>query len=316
MATVHAMLRMPCLEPVAMMKMRLPPSVPPQNQGFTLVEAIIVIVVTAILVGIVTMFMRLPFFAYVDTAARAELVDAADTSLRRIARDVRLSLPNSVRLSADGRYLELLLTKTGGRYLQDDDGLAGNPLQFDMPTLNCVSTPADPACSFSVVGNMPQAPQNIAVNDKIVVYNLGLGAADAYSGGNLANVRQVNGNLISLSTNPFALQSPAMRSPTRRFQVVSTPVTYHCDPLDAPGGKGLLQRYAGYPISALQMTPPTGSGLQTSLLADGVQSCKFEYSSVANLHTGLVGLQLSLKRSGKDAGVVTLYHQVHVDNTP
>jgi len=49
--------------------------------GFTLIEAIIVIAITGIVAAAVAMFIRLPVQGYVDSAARAELTDIADTAL-------------------------------------------------------------------------------------------------------------------------------------------------------------------------------------------------------------------------------------------
>lgn len=116
-------------------------------RGFTLVEMVIVIVITGIIGTMVAVFIRVPVQGYMDVAARAALADTADTAARRLTRDVRLALPNSVRVSNNGLFLELLLTKTGGRYLSDSDpsGL-GSVLSFE-------TTPASPA--FSVVGAMP-----------------------------------------------------------------------------------------------------------------------------------------------------------------
>ena len=101
-------------------------------RGFTLVEMVIVIVITGIIGAMVAVFIRVPVQGYIDTTARAALADTADTAARRLTRDVRLALPNSVRVSANGQYLELLLTRTGGRYLSDSDppGL-GEVLGFD-----------------------------------------------------------------------------------------------------------------------------------------------------------------------------------------
>ncbi|MGH8806736.1 MAG: prepilin-type N-terminal cleavage/methylation domain-containing protein [Noviherbaspirillum sp.] len=289
----------------------------PQS-GFTLVEAVIVIVITGIIGAVVAVFIRAPVQGYIDSAARAELTDKADTALRRIARDLRLALPNSVRVAADGKYLELLLTKTGGRYLAEEDQPAGgNVLKFGT-AVNCATTPAD--CQFDVVGQMPiGAPQTIVADDSIVVYNLGPdleagNPANAYGGGNRALVTSVNGNTITIATNPFAAQGPPMSSPSQRFQVVSTPVTYFCDGSDA-GGSGQLVRYWNYAIQSAQPTAqPPGSA--SALLATGVQSCRFDYAGLANIQSGLVGLQISMQTPDSNSGTVTLSHQVHVDNTP
>lgn len=287
-----------------------------QQMGFTLIEAIIVILITAVVAGMVAMFIRMPFLAYIDVAARAELTDAAETATRRIARDVRLALPNSVRITnktPTEPYLELLLTKTGGRYLDEDDGITGNYLQFERPSLNCALTPLDAGCSFDVLGNMPSAPLNIVAGDQLIVYNLGIEQADAYVGGNRTTINTVVGNRLTMSNQVFALQSPAMRSPTRRFQIVSTPVTYFCEPPDKDI-TGKLWRYWDYPITAVQATPPVGG--KRALLADGILECKFDYTNIANLHSALVNVFFKMERPKGDTGVVTLFSQIHVDNTP
>ena len=70
--------------------------------GFTLVEMIIVMVITGIIGGMVAIFLRAPVQQYMSTARRADMTDIADTALRRIGRDLRLALPNSVRVNTSG----------------------------------------------------------------------------------------------------------------------------------------------------------------------------------------------------------------------
>src|SRR5688572_4675890 len=88
------------------------------GRGFTLLELIIVIVITGIIAAAVAVFMRMLIQSYFDTTRRAELTDRADTALRRMGRDIHLALPNSVRIAASGSNtaIEFLLTRSGGRY--------------------------------------------------------------------------------------------------------------------------------------------------------------------------------------------------------
>jgi len=288
-------------------------------RGFTLVELVIVIVITGIIGGMVAVFIRVPVQGYIDATARANLADTADIATRRIARDLRLALPNSVRVSPDGRYLELLLTKAGGRYLSDDDapGL-GDVLGFD-PT----ATYANPN-RFTLVGAAPVdalgARQQIQLGDAIVVYNLGPGyePANAYNcaaGCNRATVTGVNGSSITLANNPFIAQQPPMPSPSHRFQVVSTPVTYVCDAV-----RGTLTRYSGYTIQAAQPLAASAAPLATApvqaLLAGQGADCIFSYTQLANVQRGLVGITLKLGVANSNTGTVSLVQQVQVANTP
>ena len=131
--------------------------------GFTLVELIMVIVITGIIAGMIAVYVANPVTAYVDTARRAELTENADSTVRRIARDLRTALPNSVRVSAVGgvTYLEFIPTVGGGRYRQYPTAAgAGDSLDFSI---------ADSA--FDVLGPVPV----YAVGDSIAIFNLGPG---------------------------------------------------------------------------------------------------------------------------------------------
>jgi MSHA biogenesis protein MshO len=290
-----------------------------RQRGFTLIELIVVIVITAIVAGMVTVFIRAPVQSYLDVSARAELADAADTASRRITRDVRLALPNSVRVTPDGKYLELLLTKTGGRYLSEDDDLSvtpGNVLAFDP------LTPVSKPNIFTIVGAAPSGLQTIVPGDFIVVNNLGdQPPVDAYNCSgqcNRAQVASISGNDVTLVSNPFVVQTPAMPSLSYRFQVVSMPVTYFCAP--NASGTGTLTRYAGYAIQAAQpvsaAAAPLSGAPSAALMAMQVADCDFSFDTLPNLQRGLVSVSLTLGAPGGNAGQITLVQQAQVNNSP
>lgn len=270
------------------------------RSGFTLVEMVMVIAITGIIASIVAVFMRAPVEGYFDAVARAEITNTADTALRRIGRDVRLALPNSVRVSG-GNALEFLSTRTGGRY-RAEAGIApgDDPLAFDAADV-----------SFDVLG---PALTDMRAGDQIVIYNLGIPGADAYAGNTAAthNRRSYSGaagtvsNIVIASANSFPLQSPG-----RRFQVVDTPVTYICD------GAGNLWRYWGYAIQNAQPNTTAGldglPGATRALLAQNVTTCQFAYNAGVTERNGLVAMRLAITQNGES---VNLYHQVHVSNVP
>lgn len=294
-----------------------------RQRGFTLVEAIVVMVMVGILSGIMVLFIRRPVQNYVDSAARAEMSEAADLALRRMTREIRSALPNSVRLTVVGGvwWLEFIPTKAGGQYLTADDNPArGDPLDFTAPK----------AQIFSVVGPMPADQYAIVPGDFIAIYNLGPGfaGADAYERGNLALVTKVLNNDVSFESydagaahpntdNPFVAAAGTVpnSSPDHRFQVVGRPVTFRCQ--GGAGGTGTLTRSVAADFSAVQPTPAAAAG---ALLANNVLGCDFSVASVANRQSALIGLNLSLARASANSpnGVetVTLSHQIHVDNTP
>ena len=81
-------------------------------RGFTLVELTITIVLSTIVIGFMAVFIAGPVASYNDQTRRAELVDLAENSLRRISRDIRRALPNSVRLNVSGSVMALELLST------------------------------------------------------------------------------------------------------------------------------------------------------------------------------------------------------------
>lgn len=276
--------------------------------GFTLVEVIVTIVILGIVASFVAIFIRAPVQGYRDSVARAELADIADTVLRRMARDIRLALPNSVRTSADGTSIEMLSTRTGGRYLSADDGAGAG-----VPVLDFID---DDKLSFTFVGDVPSGKSAITPGDRIVVYNLGpgFGSADAYSGGNSALVTSVDSanNVVNMASNPFATQTPPMPSPTARFHVVSGPVMYRCMP--GAGGTGTLTRSSGYTINPALIAPVSGG--VTALAANRVAACQFQVLNLGSTRAALVVLTLTLQIPGGTDGPLRLTQQVHVDNTP
>lgn len=284
----------------------------PASAGFTLIEAVIAIVITGVLAGMVAVFITKPVEGYVDAVRRAELTDAADVALRRMMRDIRLALPNSLRVTSAGgvNYIEFIMTSVGGRYRDPADGSTGGDF---------LSFTSGADLSFDVLGAMPANPA-IAVNDYLVVYNLGPGyePGNAYNyngtaclagGCNIAKASIVFGNVITLDANPFAAQSPPLPSPSARFQVVPggvRAVSFACP----AAGSGNLTRHWNYGFNAVQATPPAGGSSAT--LAGGA-SCVVEYTANATGRNGLLFVQLTLTAGGES---VTLFQQIHVDNAP
>lgn len=272
-----------------------------RERGVTLIEMVIVIAITAIIAGAVSVFISRPVEGYADAARRAEMSDIADTALRRITRDLRTALANSIRITcvpsgcAAGSvyYLEYLQSSGGGRYrTEKDSGGAGLPLDFTAP-----------AASFDVIGTMP----TFAGGESIVIYNLAASGttANAYVGDNRGAYLSNTPSTITLSP---AKQFP-FSSPGKRFNVVQYAVTYACNQTT-----GQLRRYWGYGIVDPQPTPPAGGS--NALLASNVAACSFTYANTgAAQRTGVVMLSLQIQESGSTDSI-QLFQQVHVTNVP
>jgi MSHA biogenesis protein MshO len=275
-----------------------------RQHGFTLVEAIMVMVITGVLAGILVLFIRQPVQNYLDASGRAELGDQADLALRRMTRELRGALPNSVRTGGVGgvSLIEFIPTKIGGRYLSAEDNPVGG-----QPVLDFVNGTQ----VFTVDGVLPVGVTAIVGGvggDDIVIANFGTGfvGADAYLGVNRGHVAgvNVNNNRVTLDAVSFISASP---SPDQRFQVVQQPVMFVCDPVART-----LTRFWNYGYQVA--TPAAGAG-RSAVLARNVVSCDFQYGLQPNVHTGLIGLSIVLGRPNSTE-TIALTHQIHVDNTP
>jgi MSHA biogenesis protein MshO len=85
------------------------------QRGTTLLELVMVISIIGVIGAVASIFIKGPIDGYVEGARRAALTDAVDTTVRRMARDIRKALPNSTRIR-NAQCLEFIPTKTGGRY--------------------------------------------------------------------------------------------------------------------------------------------------------------------------------------------------------
>lgn len=258
---------------------------------------IIVIAVTAIVGAMVATFLRVPIEGYVAQDRRARLADAADTALRRVGRDVRLALPNSVRVTTVGTvtYLEFLGTRSGGRYRAEG---GGDILDFSV---------AD--TSFDVLG--PAIAMQ--AGDLIAVYNLGIFGADAWAVGTPGDTLAVYTGVAGTFTNiSIAAKLFPLASPGNRFQVVDGPVTYVCTPNLANPNLGTLTRFWGYARAAAQPTAFAAATPQ-ALLARQVGACNFNYQAGVTERGGLVSMTLDLTIAGES---VRLHSNTQVVNQP
>jgi MSHA biogenesis protein MshO len=285
----------------------------PSQSGFTLIELIVTLVLTAIVVSFMALFVSAPVQGFADQARRARLVDAADTALGRMTRDVRRALPNSVRVRSAGGgsvALELIGTLDGGRYRAEPPGTADQVLDF---------TAGD--ASFNVIGGFTQlAKPWSSAQHHLAIYNVGVPGADAYE---LANVITPPGTAVTVAADGSApgedrvTVSPAFDfafgSPRKRVYLVDGPVSYVCDPL-----AGTLVRYAGYAIGADHADRDShgelvAAGGTPSLIVNRVADCTFSYTPGTAQRAGLVTLELAIADGGES---IALLAQAHVANAP
>jgi MSHA biogenesis protein MshO len=279
--------------------------------GFTLVELVVVIVISSILVGILAMLIATPMQAYFAQTRRAMLVDSANTARRLMTSDIRSALPNSARIWSNGniRMLELLATTYNATYYYEPGPPPPNPLL----DLTVMTADAD----FSTVGlfGNPVPPNS----GYVVVNNQGTAGADAYT---LLNVIAPV-NTITASTAPTLPNSPIDRvhlnpgfafaadSLKHRVFLVSGPVAYLCDQ-----AAQTLTRYWSYGISATPGAHDTAAKMvaanaKSSLVAQNITSCVFGVTLGTTQYGQLVRLQMLLSSGGDNLPVMAEVSEVN-----
>ena len=301
-------------------------------------ELVVVIVLSGIVAAMVGKFIARPMEGYAALGRRAELVDVAEMALRRMQRDIRRALPNSIRVDAGGPALEMVNTVDGAAYRDDPPGpgaVADELLDFSgadtdfnvLGRFRNLPLPVGPTTAYRlVIYNLCAADGSCPTPDGISVYaTLSSPGPFPPPGSHVVTPAATTVTLtpapsppppsppfsgeVQVRLNPghqFALQSPE-----QRLYVIDTPVSYLCDT-----AAGTLSRYWSYPLDDAQITTDTDfatAGASTALVANQVSGCRFTYSPGTSQRAAQVTIEFTVERGGEQ---VRLLHQVHVDNTP
>ena len=289
-----------------------------RRAGISMIEMVTVIVVTGILSVGLAGLMRHPVQGHAAVARRAELVDLAELAANRMRRDLRRALPNSVRVSDDGRAVELLHVVAGARYRAEpginpnarDHTAASDWLGFGGDTrFNVLGRIGGLASSYGVP---------LAAGTRIAIYPTGSelwsdAAANTSPGILTASTQSIvvgddgDEDQITLSASHVFPRT----SPQGRLFLVDGPISYVCDP-----ATGVLWRIDRYAVAASQPTLLASvplSGGAAARVAEQVERCAFSYVPGTPARSGVVTLEITVEEDGER---VRLLHQVSIPNAP
>jgi len=291
------------------------------QSAFSLVEFIIVIVITGIIATSIATFITRPVQGFIDLSRRATLVYSAESALRRMQRDIRRALPNSIRVSGGGTAIEMINTVEGARYRADAPFPPPGGL-FTKLSINGLDT------DFNVLGDLNSVGMNglrVAINNTgDTLAGVPAPGRNAYSPDPLdpmtnEHVVTPNGQAITISNTVTASEDHieigglgfqfSDYSISNRVYLVDGGISYICN-------SGQLLRYELYNFTNnTQPTAASPPSVTPAIMADNIGSCEFTYTAGSPARSGLMTLALSV--TDADTGeTVRLLHQVHVDNVP
>jgi MSHA biogenesis protein MshO len=291
-----------------------------RSAGFTLLELVIVMAVTAIVAVFMVFFLTTPVESYFAQTRRSALVDSADHILRSVGSDVRSALPNSIRQSAAGAVVALELLSASGvaRYYGPGDKayIVSPPAPAGQQALEELSIGA-PDQSFYTLGVFAPASAGgyLAIDNQVPPLAYVNGAGVMTPPRTAFRINAAVG--VTAEDQVQFPAAPGMNfanaSPTHSVFVVSGPVSYLCDT-----NAQTLERYTGYAPAAAQPTSNaqlTAAGATASLIAQNVSACSITLvpAPASGRFNQLVILDVTLANSGE---ILQVFHQVATEYLP
>lgn len=286
-------------------------------RGFTLIELVMVIALAGAVAVMISGALSRPLEGFVAQSRRAELVDLAAGALNRMARDIRLAVPNSVRVN--GNAIEMFNVLSAGRYRpnrHDSDVLrfapgaastclasGNNCLAFQALDASLLSSGARWMVVYNIgaeTGGNPVSGSNVWAIPVAGAANVITPDGSAFAGAALAG----NETLVTIAPPAAGSFNFAYASPQRRFYLSDQIVGYRCD------AAGQLIRF-----TRTARTPAFAGNIAAdeAVQASHVSGCGMQYQAGSSQRAGLVTLRLQLTLDGES---IELFQQVHVDNAP
>ncbi len=252
-----------------------------KQNGFTLVELIMVIVIAGLLAIGSVQFVGQATQGYADAANRQQLATIGWIASEKVSRELRNALPNSLRLNVisgqGGSCIEFVPIVSGSHYQTLPISIASDNFEIiAMPPSyahdNGQRVAVYPSTTTEVYAQIPQGPVSVPTVASVTATTLQL------SGG-----------------HRFTTDSPE-----RRFFITENPVTY-C----FVGAR--LNRYSGYGFNSSFAIPNN-----PQIIVDKVQNGSFSIAPATLTRNAIVTMHLVLE----DGATHTVDQEVQIRNVP
>lgn len=280
-----------------------------QLSGFTLVELVLVIVLLGIVATVSTGFLGSGAQMYAEASDRDRLLSQSRFALERLTRELRIAVPNSARVSANGMCLEFIPLLAAARY-------------------EIAPTAPETADFVQLYTSLPELSNQLAAQDFISIYPTE--PAHVYEENNrrvrlasvedlsLAGSTATSGQRLKLNFNKAPLpdnnHSFPTSSPSQRLYLWRNAVSY-CVEANA------LYRYQGYdlqssqPVTAAQFV---GANSRRVLMAEQLEFSAaqraFRYENGVLTRTSVVHVLLSFSSNFNDQ--LFFNQEIHIPNVP
>lgn len=317
-------------------------TVPKRSQGFTLVEMVVAIVVSAILAAAIVSYIGDSVEGFSSSANRNRLASSGRTVLDRMALELHNAVPNSVRVtpaqSDGGQCLEMIPFLGATTYLnapfeEDADQFEiielHPPLRMETPDdidqdhLYAILYPINTDALYAGIANgspgpivevaklrdtydndaTPPAVVDACTDDLLTLDDDGAGKS---------TLCFADGEDVDTDPDLFRF---SLRSPEQRLYIATQPVSF-CVVDDR------IYRYSGYGFHATQCNPDTAACLPDnaadgrSLVTDRVDNsglAAFTLVEQSLRRNAIISLNLNFSDQGD---VVELKHEVLMRNVP
>ncbi|MDD9196998.1 type II secretion system protein [Aliivibrio sp. S3MY1] len=267
-----------------------------KQQGFTLIEIVISIVLLAVIGISLGAIIQHGISIYTDTTTREELLLQGSFVTERMHRELRDAVPNSVQVNASTHCIEWLPITNTAVY----EALPLAPKRSN-------SMRVLPEHGFTKADRVVIMPMNAEALLKDIPTSGTTTIAEVKQDVDFIPLLKTSTSQSTMVVLPFTQETSfKVSSPAHRLFAYKTPVAY-C--LEA----NQLYRYSGYLLSRSELSPAALAVGNRELMAEKIKSVRFDVAQASLVRNGLIKLQFIFNDNNEE---VRLDHDVLIANTP